>query len=339
MPRRRIGDLPLAGGGRLRDAEIAYETWGTPGAEAVLVCHALTGDQRAGDIGGHEGWWRGIVGPGRVLDTDHSFVVASNVIGSCYGSTGPGADGLLPDGSPLPALSVQDMVQAQERLLAALGVERLRLVVGGSLGGLQALAWAGERSVPAAHVIAIGAGDRLPALQVALCHAQHVALELGLRHGDAAGGLRAARAIAMTTYRSDPHFESRFGRSPAPGGLRRFAVESYLDHHGDRLADRFNAWSYLALSQAMAAFAWDLAVRAGTRVDLVAIEHDWLFPEAAVRGLHERLVRRDVPGAYRVLPTGMGHDAFLAEQEALGDILRGLLDARASGAAGRAALG
>ncbi len=348
MPRGAIGDLPLSGGGSLEGAEIAYETWGPPSPEAVLICHALTGDECPGDVAGKQGWWRGIVGPGQVIDTRRSFVVASNVIGSCYGSTGPDAEGRLAGGRPFPAVSVQDMVTAQGRLLRTLGVERLRLVIGGSLGGLQALAWAGQGSLPVRQAIAIGAADRLPALQVALCHAQHVALELGLRHGDAAGGLRAARAIAMTTYRSDPHFEERFGRSPAPRGGRRFAVESYLDHHGDRLAERFSAWSYLVLSRAMATFAWDLGVRQGTRVDLVAIQHDWLFPESAVASLDARLRRRGVAGGLGRLETEMGHDAFLAEQESLAVILRGQIAETAAapprggaaeiGPAGRAAV-
>lgn len=327
MPRAAIGDLPLAGGGRLEGAEIAYETWGRHSREAVLICHALTGDQRPGDVGPEQGWWRDIVGPGKVIDTTRSFVVASNVIGSCYGSTGPDQSGRLQDGQPFPEISVQDMVAAQARLLKALGVERLRLVIGGSLGGLQALSWAGQKAIGVRQVIAIGAGDRLPALQVALCHAQHVALELGLSHGDAAGGLKAARAIAMTTYRSEPHFEARFGRSPARAGGRRFAVESYLDHHGDRLAERFSAWSYLVLSRAMANFAWDLSVREGTRVDLVSIQHDWLFPEAAVQSLDARLRLRGVEGGIVRLETEMGHDAFLAEQGTLAAILRRQMDA------------
>ncbi len=338
MPRVAIGDLPLTGGGSLEGAEVAYETWGAPAEEAVLICHALTGDQRPADQGGTPGWWREIVGPGKAIDTSVHFVVASNVVGSCYGSTGPDSHGLVHGGLAFPEVSVRDMVAAQAGLLTAIGVRRLRLVIGGSLGGLQALAWAGQANLPVQQAIAIGAADRLPALQVALCHAQHVAIELGLAHGDPAGALRAARAIAMTTYRSGPHFEARFGRSPAPRGKRRFAVESYLDHHGERLADRFSAWSYLVLSRAMANFAWDLSVQPGTRVDLVAIQHDWLFPESAVADLHKRLLRAGVPGGLARLQTDMGHDAFLAEQEALAVILREQIDvAPAARPSGRAA--
>ena len=337
MPSIAIGDVPLSGGGSLEGVEIAYETWGAPARDAVLICHALTGDQRPADLGRQQGWWRGIVGPGKFLDPARHFIVASNVIGSCYGSTGPDAAGRLPGGLPFPEISVADMVAAQTRLLTLLGVRRLSLVIGGSLGGLQALVWSGQRSLPVDHVVAIGAADRLPALQVALCHAQHVALELGLAHGDAAGALRAARAIAMTTYRSDPHFEVRFGRSPAPRGRRRLAVESYLDHHGERLAERFSAWSYLVLSRAMEHFAWDLGVREGTRVDLVSIQHDWLFPEAALESLHMRLRLQGVAGGLERLTTEMGHDAFLAEQERLADILRKLESGAAAPPPGGAA--
>ena len=338
MPRAAIGDLPLAGGGRLKDATVAYQTWGQPGPEAAVVCHALTGDQHPGDWGRTQGWWREIVGPGKVLNTERSFVVAMNVIGSCYGSTGPDPNGLLPDGRPFPEITVHDMVEAQRRVLAQLGVERVALVIGGSLGGLQALAWSGQETLPVRHAIAIGAADRLPALQVALCHAQHVALELGLAHGDAAGGLRAARAVAMATYRSEPHFEARFGRNPAPAGRRRFAVESYLDHHGDRLAERFSAWSYLLLSRAMANFAWDLSVGRDTRIDLVSIERDWLFPEQSVNSLNSALRMLGVPGGLARLETEMGHDAFLAEQNALAGILGTLLaQAQAAPPAGGAA--
>jgi len=338
MPRLAVGALDLAGGGRLEDVEVAYETWGAPAPEAVLVCHALTGDQHPADRPGRSGWWSGVVGPGRPVDTRRHYVVASNVLGGCYGTTGPDAAGRAADGRPFPDVAVQDMVAAQARLLEALGVRRLRLVTGGSLGGLQALSWA-RGPLPARQVLAIGAADRLPSLQVALCHAQHVALELGLRHGDGPGGLRAARAIGMTTYRSEPHLAERFGRRSASGGPRRFALESYLDHHGNRLAERFEPWSYLVLSRAMASFHWDLAVAPGTRVDLVAIEHDWLFPEPAVRALDRALRRRRVAGRTLRLRTTMGHDAFLAEQDALGALVRALLDEEAAPAQREASAG
>ncbi len=333
MPALRIGDLPLAAGGTLRGAEIAYETWGEPSEEAVLVCHALTGDAHIASAGGRPGWWDGIVGPGRAIDTQTRFVVASNVIGGCYGSSGPDARGRTPDGSAFPQIAVQDMVQAQLLLLRRLGVRRLRLVIGGSLGGLQALAWAKRQEIPARQVVAIGASDRLPALQVALCHAQHVALELGLSHGDGPGGMRAARAVAMATYRSDPHFAARFGRSPArqETGDRAYALETWLDHHGEQLAQRFSAHTYLLLSRAMAQFEWDREVRPGTRVDLIAIAGDWLFPPDGVEALHRLLRRQEIPGDLLMLETEMGHDAFLADQPALGDLLSDCLR-RAEGA-------
>ncbi len=334
----RIGDLPLSGGGALRATEIAYETWGTPSEEAILVCHALTGDAHAAASGGRAGWWDGVVGPGRAIDTSQQFVIASNVLGGCYGSTGPDDEGNAPDGTPFPQVTVEDMVRAQERLLQSLGVRRLRLVVGGSLGGLQALCWAKERDIPARQVVAIGASDRLPPLQIALCHAQHLALELGISHGDPAGGLRAARAVAMSTYRSDRHFGERFGRQKAQEEAkpRAFALETWLDHHGNRLAERFSAWSYLVLSRAMARFHWDRHVRDGARVDLISISDDWLFPADDVALLDGALRAQSVPGEHLTLKTRMGHDAFLAEQDAMGTLLSSLLG-RAEGARPRAA--
>ncbi|MDA8346197.1 MAG: homoserine O-acetyltransferase [Thermaerobacter sp.] len=329
----RIGDLPLSAGGTLRAPKIAYETWGTPSEEAVLICHALTGDAHVAASGNRPGWWDGIVGPGRAIDTRRHYVVASNVLGGCYGSSGPDSAGLSTGGTPFPQVSVEDMVLAQHRLLQLLGVRRLRLVVGGSLGGLQALSWANCRELSVQQVVAIGASDRLPALQLALCHAQHVALELGIAHGDPEGGLRAARAVAMTTYRTDGHFAERFGRTPASRADkdRTFALETWLDHHGDRLAERFSAHSYLVLSRAMAQFQWDGAVRPGTRVDLIGITGDWLFPAQDVEALHRRLRNQGVPGGHLVLATEIGHDAFLAEQAATGQLLSALLE-RAEGA-------
>ena len=333
MPSVRIGDLPLQAGGTLRAPRISYESWGTPSEEAVLVCHALTGDAHVAAADGRPGWWDGIVGPGCAIDTRQRYVIASNVLGGCYGSSGPDAAGLGEDGAPFPRIFVQDMVAAQKALLRSLGVRRLRLVLGGSLGGLQALSWAGSADLPVQQVVAIGASDRLPALQVALCHAQHQALEFGIACGDPDGGLRVARSVAMATYRTDGHFAGRFGRTAAslPGTSRTFALETWLDHHGDRLARRFSATSYLALSRAMAAFQWDGAVRDGSRVDLIGIEGDWLFPPEDVAELHRALRSRGVPGDHLVLSSEIGHDAFLAEQPATGALLSTLI-ARAEGA-------
>jgi len=323
MPRLPIGDLPLRSKEVLRGAQLYFETWGAPAREAVLVCQTLTSDARPHATRPTEppGWWEGVLGPGHVLDPASSFVICANVIGGCHGSTGPDERGRAPDGRPFPALALEDMVSAQLPLLAALGVERLRLVVGGSLGGMQALAWASQSQVPVDHVVAIAAADRLPALQLALCHAQHVALELGLRHGDLEGALQAARTIALSTYLCDRHLERRFGREPAQLPGRRFALETYLDHHGRRFAQRFSPQTYLALSQAMTSFDWGLKVQAGTRVDLIAISSDWLFPPEAVQDLHLRLRRLGVPGDYLVHRSDLGHDAFLVEQEATAGLI------------------
>lgn len=318
MPRLSIGPLPLASGAVLEDAEIAFETWGTPRSSAVLVCHALTGDAHVARHSPQDaaGWWDGIVGPGCPIDTDRHYVIASNVIGGCYGSTGP------QPGEPFPQVSVGDMVQAQARLLEALSVDRLEFVIGGSLGGMQALAWASMDRPRPERVIAVGASGSLGPLQVALCHAQHLAIELGLSRDDPRGALRAARAIAMTTYRSEQHFAERFGRARSDRPERDLALESYLDHHGERLADRFSAESYLILSRAMELFAWDESVAPGTVVDLLPIESDWLFPPPAIRDLGARLGRRNVLGGIYPIRSDVGHDAFLADVPATGAAIR-----------------
>lgn len=309
MPRLSVGPLRLDSGPTLENVEIAYETWGAPRREAILVCHALTGDAHVAksDANPAPGWWEGIVGPGCPIDTGRHYVIASNVIGGCYGSTGPGR------GESFPLVSVQDMVRAQALLLRALGVRGLELVIGGSLGGMQALAWSSMTDLTPRRVIAIGASGRLTPLQVAICHAQHVAIELGLRHNDPEGALRAARALAMITYRSDRHFEQRFGRLPSERPGRSLLIETYLDHHGDRLAERFRAESYGVLSRAMELFDWDEEVAPGTLVDLLPIDSDWLFPPQAIRDLAARLRRRGALGSVQVIRSEIGHDAFLAD--------------------------
>lgn len=318
MPRVRIGPLRLEDGTELRDVDIQYETWGAPQHEAVLICHALTGDAH---VARHEaddrpGWWDGIVGPGLAINTDRNYVIASNVLGGCYGSTGPNGT------EAFAQVSVTDMVEAQRRLLVSLGVTRLSLVIGGSLGGMQALAWASVEEPAPQRVVAIGAAGSLSPMQVAICHAQHVAIEVGLSHNDPGGGLRSARALAMATYRSDRHFEERFGRRASERPERALALESYLDHHGDRLAERFKAESYLVLSRAMALCDWAEAVTPGTVVDLLPIDSDWLFPPQRVRALGMRLRQSGALGGIYPIRSEIGHDAFLADIEATGAAIR-----------------
>jgi homoserine O-acetyltransferase len=324
---------------------VAYETWGdlaADGSNAVLVLHALTGDSHvSGEAGpGHPtpGWWDGLVGPGAPLDTREWYVVAPNVLGGCQGTTGPAS--LAPDGraygSRFPRITVGDQV-AVERLLAdVLGIRRWASVIGGSMGGMRALEWtAGSpERVESALVLAVGAAAS--ADQIATQSVQTLAITSDPRwrggdyHDAAPGdgptaGLGVARRIAHLTYRSAFELQDRFGNEAQAGEdpLRdgRYAVESYLDHQADKLAHRFDAGSYVALTDAMT--TWDLGRgRGGVEAALQAIDvplvvggidSDRLYPIE-----QQRLIAELVPGCVdglRTVPSPYGHDGFLVERD------------------------
>lgn len=346
-----LGALDLEAGGRLPDVRLAYETWGTPapdGSNAVLVLHALTGDSHVtGDAGpGHPtpGWWSTLVGPGAPIDTDRWYVVAPNVLGGCQGSTGPAST--APDGRPwgsrFPQLTVRDQVAAELRLAEALGIGSWALVVGASMGGQRALEWAVTAPQRVRRLAAIATSAQTSGDQIASFHTQLTALTADPRFRggdyydapDGEGphvGLGLARQIAHQTYRSAAELDARFGRipqggeEPLDGG--RFAVQSYLDHHGDKLARRFDANTYAVLTRSM--ITHDLGRdRGGVEAALatvtadtlvVAVDSDRLFlPEQSAR------IAAGVPGArpLRTLRTPYGHDGFLIEHEQLGPLVR-----------------
>jgi homoserine O-acetyltransferase len=331
----RTLDLPgpfvLESGARLPGLRVAYRTWGEldeHGANAVLVCHALTGSP---DV---DSWWGDLLGPGRALDPEHDFVVCSNVLGGCYGTTGPTS--LRPDGRPwgaaFPDVSVRDIVRVQADLLDALGVKRLRLVIGGSLGGMQVLEWAlvfPER-VQAIAPIAIAARHSAWAIALSETQRQAIAADPRWRGGHypaedpPSSGLAAARMVAMCSYRSRASLEARFGRERAGDG--RYAVESWLHHHGRALVHRFDANTYVALTQAMDTHdvgrgrgGWREALatlRAPALV--VSIDSDVLYPPVEQEELAAAL-----PDARLVtLCSPHGHDAFLIEGEAVGTLVK-----------------
>jgi homoserine O-acetyltransferase len=345
-----LGPLQLENGGRLPAVRLAYQTWGRLNAardNAVLVLHALTGDSHVTGVAGPghptPGWWSPLVGPGAPIDTDRWFVVAANVLGGCQGSTGPSST--APDGRPwgsrFPQLTVRDQVAAEIRLADVLGVPTWALVVGGSMGGQRALEWAitAPGRVRALAVIATNA--RTSGDQIAGFHTQLAAIRAdpGFAGGDyydapaGAGphrGLGVARQIAHHSYRSARELDQRFGRKPQAGEdpLRggRFAVQSYLDHHGDKLARRFDANSYLVLTGTM--ITHDVGRGRGgveaalgritARTLVVAVDTDRLFPpEQSAR------IAAGVPGAepLRMLRSDHGHDGFLIESEQLGAIM------------------
>lgn len=296
---------------------------------ACLVLHALTGDAHVARHGAEDrpGWWEAFVGPGRPLDTDSWWVLGMNVLGGSAGTTGP--QSLAPDGRPFgrrfPVVTVRDMVRVQARVLDVLEVPRLALAIGGSLGGMQALEWAALYPERVAVAAAIGASDALSPLSVGLNAAQRAAVALGLRHGDPAGGIQAARMLAMLTYRSSTHISARFGRRRQPDGDLaagpegvHFAVESYLTYQGDKLARRFDAMTYLLLSRAMDLYdLWagrdrpDAGIQA--RLHLAGISHDWLFPPDDIQALAGRLASAGVTVHYEELDSDIGHDAFLID--------------------------
>jgi homoserine O-acetyltransferase len=305
---------------------VAYRTWGrldARGDNAVLVCHALTG---SADV---DRWWTALLGPGRALDPDRDFVVCSNVLGGCYGTTGPTSPrpgGAGRWGGDFPAITIRDIVRVQAALLDALGVRRLRLVIGGSLGGMQVLEWAllFPGRVDAIAPIAVSA--RHSAWCVGLSEAQRQAIYADPRWhaghypaGDGPdSGLAVARQIAMCTYRSRASLEARFSRVGAQ--TDGFAVAAWLHHHGRALVDRFDAGTYVTLTKAMDSHdvgrgrgGWTEAL-AGIRVPalVVSIDTDVLYPPAEQEALAAALPE----GRLATLASPHGHDAFLIEGEA-----------------------
>lgn len=343
-----VGALDLETGGHLPDVVVAYETWGrldATGSNAVLIEHALTGDSHViGPKGpGHpsEGWWEGLIGPGRALDTDRWFVVASNVLGGCRGTTGPSSP--HPDGTAwggrFPYVTTRDQVEVEARLADRLGIRTWASVIGGSMGGMRVLEWAVTHPARVASAVVLASTAYATADQIAWCHPQILAItgDPDFRDGDYYGsgrlpeaGLGVARRIAQVTYRSDEELSGRFGRdaqgaaSPVGAG-GQFAVESYLDHHAGKLARRFDANSYVVLTRSMnshdvgrgrGGVAAALAgVRARTLV--VAIDSDRLYPPR----LSEEVVAA-VPGArLAVIRSPHGHDGFLLETREVGRLL------------------
>ncbi|MCL7378185.1 homoserine O-acetyltransferase [Streptomyces sp. 35G-GA-8] len=348
------GPLPLEAGGTLPGVRLAYETWGRlapDGSNAVLVLHALTGDSHvAGPAGpGHPtgGWWDALVGPGRALDTTRWFVVAPNVLGGCQGSTGPSS--VRPGGDrwgpAFPYLTQRDQVAAEAALADALGIARWAAVIGGSMGGMRALEWAVGRPERTGSLLVLACPAAASAEQIAWGAVQIAAIRSdpgwqGGRYHDApAGGgphrgLGIARRIAHVTYRSEPELGARFGREPQRGGHPwqggRYQIESYLDHHAAKLVRRFDAGSYVTLTEAMNGHdvgrgrggAAAALRRARMPALIAAVDSDRLYPPAQQAELAAAL-----PGAdrLRTIESPYGHDGFLIETAQVGALIEELL--------------
>ena len=348
-----LGEFTTESGVTLPSVTVAYETWGTladDGHNAVYVCHALTGDSHVtGDAGpGHAtpGWWSGLVGPGKPIDTDRYFVVCANVLGGCQGTTGPSSK--APDGRPwgsrFPTVTVGDMVEVERALSDQLGIEHWTLMLGPSLGGMRVLEWMVRYPERVGGGLVLGSTAAVTADQIGTHTSQIEAIRLdpAFRDGDYYDsddgmgphrGMGLARRIAHLTYRSETELDLRFGRSHQGDedpyladditSRGRFAVESYLDHHADKLARRFDANTYIALTEAMTLF--DLGRGRGgvatalanihAPLTVVGIDSDRLFPLRLQAELAEL-----TPGAdeLHVLRSPYGHDGFLVEDEQVG---------------------
>jgi homoserine O-acetyltransferase len=351
--------LRLDSGVDLSPFQIAYQTYGTLNADrsnAVLICHALTGDQHvhnAHPVTKKSGWWETLVGRGKPVDTDRYFVICSNVVGGCMGTTGPASANPAtgaPWGLEFPVITIRDMVRAQSMLIDHLGIETLFAVVGGSMGGMQVLQWAASYPERVYAVLPIACATRHSAQNIAFHEVgrQAIMADPEWRGGryflDGANprrGLAVARMGAHITYLSDAALHRKFGRkfqdreNPSFSFDADFEVESYLRHQGSSFVDRFDANSYLYLTRAMDYF--DLAADAGgtlanafkgsqTRFCVISFTSDWLFPTSESRAIVHALNASSARVSFAEIVTDKGHDAFLLEEPEMFGIVRGFLD-------------
>jgi homoserine O-acetyltransferase/O-succinyltransferase len=348
--------LVLRSGALLRDYTLAFETYGTLNTErsnAVLVCHALNASHHvAGTYAGQprsEGWWDSLIGPGKPLDTDRFFVIGVNNLGSCFGSTGPmqthpqtGAA----YGADFPVVTVEDWVDSQARLLDRLGISQLAAVIGGSLGGMQALSWSLQYPDRLRHCIAVATAPNLSAQNIAFNEVARRAIvtdpDFHGGHYGAHGvvpkrGLRVARMIGHITYMGDDAMEQKFGRGLRHGRLgystqeAEFEIESYLRHQGDKFSDYFDANTYLLITRALdyfdpaREFGGNLSAAfapAVCKFQIISFTTDWRFAPARSREIVKALVdhKRDV--SYAEIDAPHGHDAFLLDDPRYHGVLR-----------------
>lgn len=355
--------LQLVSGQVLPRYELAVETYGTLNADrsnAVLVCHALNASHHVAGISATDpnniGWWDNMVGPGKALDTDRFFVIGVNNIGSCFGSTGPASinpDTGKPWGAAFPMLTVQDWVQAQARLADYFGIKKFAAVMGGSLGGMQALGWSITCPDRVGHCIVVASTPRLSAQNIGFNEVARRAIitDPDFHGGDYYAhntvprrGLALARMVGHITYLSDDDMDTKFGRTqrePAAGGEFHygydveFEVESYLRYQGEKFSTYFDANTYLLITRALDYFdparrhGGDLAkaleaVKAGFL--LVSFTTDWRFPPARSRETVEALLKNKIPVTYAEIDAPHGHDAFLLDDRRYHAVVQGYYD-------------
>jgi homoserine O-acetyltransferase len=349
--------LPLDSGQTLEGAAVAFETYGAlaPAKDnAILVCHALTGDQYVASphpLTGKPGWWERMIGPGKPIDTDRFHVICANVIGGCMGSTGPGS--IAHDGKPsamrFPVITIRDMVRAHMALLDGLGIERLHAVIGGSMGGMQALSLAANFPERAARVLAIATTARHSAQNIAFHEVgrQAIMADPDWQGGDYYGsgrspdkGLSVARMAAHITYLSESGLTEKFGRNLQDRDAKSFGfdadfqIESYLRYQGSGFTRRFDANSYLYITRAMDYF--DIAEAHGGRLAdafagtsarfcLVSFDTDWLYPTAESRHVVHALNAAGAAVSFVELSAPYGHDSFLLDVPPLDRVVKGFI--------------
>jgi homoserine O-acetyltransferase len=345
---KQFESIELESGVVLSPVNVAYETYGTLNADksnAILVTHAFSGDAHAAgvDAEGQKGWWDNQIGPGKGFDTDKYFVICSNVLGGCKGSTGPSSINPATGARyamSFPVITIGDMVTLQKKLIDSFGITRLLSVAGGSMGGMQVLEWAVRFPEAVASAIPIASTARHSAQQIAFNEVARQAIMADPDWADGnyydkkppGRGLSVARMVGHITYMSDESMRQKFGRRQREeNGI--FEVESYLRYRGSQFVDRFDANSYLYITKAMDMF--DLAngaqslvpvlAKSRTRYLIISFTSDWLYPSYQSLEIVSALRRRNQDVAYIELTSNYGHDAFLVEVDEQTELIRGFL--------------
>lgn len=357
--------LRLDGGATLSPVTVGYETYGTlneNGTNAVLICHALTGDQYVASthpISGKPGWWERLVGPGKLIDTDRYFVVCSNVLGSCLGTTGPWQENPAtgkPWGIDFPVITVRDMVRLQAALMDHLGVSKLMMAIGGSMGGMQVQEWLTTYPERLHAAVMLATAPRHTAQNIAFHEVgrQAIMADPDWHNGryyehdvKPAKGLSVARMTAHITYLSEDALTAKFGRNLQErealtfGFDADFQVESYLRHQGSSFVDRFDANSYLYVTRALdyldiaarhggrLADAFRGAADAGVRCCVISFTSDWLYPTVENKSIVHALNAAGAPVSFAEIESPFGHDAFLLDVPEMDHMLSGFVKAAA----------
>ncbi|HRK23083.1 MAG TPA: homoserine O-acetyltransferase [Fimbriimonadaceae bacterium] len=334
----QVGALDCEAGGHIPEVTVAYETWGSLNAKednAVLVCHALSGDSHA------IGWWDRLIGPGKAIDTDRYFVIGTNALGGCRGTTGPAS--LAPDGRPwrirFPMITVGDMVEVQARLVQKLGIDRLRMVCGGSMGGMQALEWTVRFPNRVAKAWITASARAHSAMQIGFNEAarQAVMRDPKWKNGnyepgqEPEDGISVGRMIGHLSFLSEAAFESKFGRRLQDKErlefmlATEFQVESYLNYQGDKFAKRFDANSLLYLTKAIDNYERDSLSGAVAEYLFTSFTSDWIYPSHQSRELHELAIAAGAKSRWVEIDLPMGHDAFLLDGVQQGELVSAFL--------------